>query len=189
MRNITKVKKINTKKGVVNGKPTYTAIAAITIDGKIAKHQHHFSNWTSPEDKTFLRRQLNLCDIIIVGRTTYETAKKPLSKRNCIVLTSKVKTVSVESPNLILFNPKTSNLKKFIANLKYQNIVVLGGAKTYQYCLEQKLLTDLYLTIEPISFGNGINLFSSAKPKTVKWQLNSIKPLNKSGSLLLHYSR
>ena len=29
----------------------YRAYAAVTLDGKIAKHTRHFSDWTSKEDK------------------------------------------------------------------------------------------------------------------------------------------
>lgn len=168
--------------------PRYIALAAATIDGKIAKNPQHFSNWTSPEDKIFLRRELDRSDLIIVGRNTYETARKPLSRRNCIVLTTQVKKVSVEKPNLVLLNPKTANLKTFIKNLGYQTVAVLGGARTYSYCAGRGMLDELYLTIEPISFGGGISLFADIKPKQKKWQLVSTKKLNQRGTLLLHYA-
>src|SRR6476469_2901833 len=102
--------------------PRYIALAAVTIDGKIAKNPKHFSNWTSPEDKKLLRAELDRSDVIIVGRNTYETAKKPLSKRNCIVLTSKVKTISVENEGLVFINPEMFNLKSFIKSLGYSEI-------------------------------------------------------------------
>jgi dihydrofolate reductase len=169
-------------------KPQYIALAAVTMDGKIAKNAKHFSSWTSPEDKKFMRRELGRSDVIIVGNNTYKTAIKPLSKRNCIVLTTKVKTLSVENANLVLLNPKTANLKSFIKKLGYQTVAVLGGAQTYDYCLQHGMLTDLYLTIEPITFGAGINLFNSLKSKQKNWKFVSVKKLNRSGTLLLHYT-
>jgi riboflavin biosynthesis pyrimidine reductase len=60
--------------------PKYIAIAAITLDGKIAKHSKHFSSWTSKEDKQFLHAILDACDVIIVGNSTYQMAKKPFTK-------------------------------------------------------------------------------------------------------------
>lgn len=171
-----------------NFKPHFSAIAAITIDGKIGKHDKHFSNWTSLEDKKFLRNKLDCCDVVIVGNNTYQTAKKPLSKRNCIVLTRKVKTISVENGNLVFLNPSKTNLKKFIQNLGYVNIVILGGAQTYQHCLEKSMLDDLYLTIEPLTFSDGINVFHAKSPRQRKWTLLSTRKLNKKGTLLLHYS-
>lgn len=170
-------------------RPRYIALAAITIDGKIAKNANHFSNWTSPEDKIFLRGELDRSDVIIVGNNTYKTAIKPLCKRNCIVLTTKVKTVSVENGNLVFLNPKNVNLKSFIKKLGYETVVVLGGAQTYDYCLNRGMLDDLYLTIEPISFGSGISLFNAARASQKKWRLISAKKLNRVGTILLHYRR
>src|SRR3989338_2902841 len=71
------------------------AIAATTLDGKIALERDHFSDWTSPEDKAFMRKLLDEADVIVVGNNTYKTAEKPLSRRNCIVLTSSIAAVGV----------------------------------------------------------------------------------------------
>ena len=163
----------------------YLAIAAVSLDGKIAADEKHFSNWTSPEDKTFMRALLSKCDVVIVGNSTYKTAKKPLSKRNCIVLTRSVKTSVQKAPNLLYLNTNGANLKQTIRKAGYKKIAILGGAQTYAYCLENKMLTDLYLTIEPVIFGAGIPLFAG-KYKLRKVQIISTKKLNKSGTILIH---
>lgn len=164
--------------------PKYIAIAAITIDGHIAKNSHHFSNWTSVEDKNFLHAILNTCDVIIVGNSTYKMAIKPLSKRNCIVFTRKIKNKK-NKLGLTYFDPAKQSLTQFIKKEDYKKIGILGGTQIYSYCLEKKLIDELYLTIEPISFGHGLPLFETKKQ--VGWKLKSIKKLNSRGSLLLHY--
>jgi dihydrofolate reductase len=169
--------------------PKYIAIAAVTIDGKIAKDPKHFSDWTSPEDKIFMRALLDKCDVIIVGNNTYKTAKKPLSKRNCIVFTSQVTSTLRKNDNLLYCNPKKVNLKKLIAKFKYRRVAILGGAQTYTYCLENGMLDELYLTIEPIVFGKGIDLFTSKNSLDSKFKLISVKKLNSQGSLLLRYKK
>src|SRR3989344_3938064 len=93
-------------------KQRFIAVAAVTIDGKIALHSKHFTNWTSKEDKTFLHKILDKCDVIIVGHNTYDIARKPLSKRNCIVLTSKVVRTKQVNQKLSFFNPKTVDIRK-----------------------------------------------------------------------------
>lgn len=163
------------------------AIVAISIDGKIAIHSKHFSDWTSLEDKDFLHSRLDKCDVIVVGNNTYKTAKKPLSKRNCIVLTSSVNTISKKSNNLVYCNPKNTKLLDLIS--AYKLVAVLGGTQTYTYCLENNLLNELFVTIEPLVFGRGLNIFHSEKIKTIPFQLISIKKLNDLGSLLLHYKK
>lgn len=166
-------------------RPRYLAIAAVTLDGKIAADEKHFSDWTSPEDKKFMRALLSKCDVVIVGNSTYKTAKKPLSKRNCIVLTRSVKTTKQSAPNLLYLNTKGASLKQIIKKAGYKKIAVLGGAQTYAYCLENKMLTDLYLTIEPVIFGAGIPLFAG-RYKLRKTKIVLIKKLNKSGTILIH---
>lgn len=165
--------------------PKYIAIAAITIDGRIAKDSHHFSNWTSVEDKYFLHAILDRCDVIVVGNSTYQMAKKPLSKRNCLVLSRSVDNKKINS-KLTYCNPAKESLQKIIKKNNYKTIAILGGTQIYSYCLENKLINELYLTIEPISFGYGLPIF--ATKKQIKWKLNSIKKLNNRGSILLHYS-
>lgn len=166
-------------------KTEYLAIAAVSLDGRIAAHEKHFSGWTSKEDKKFMRALLDTCDVILVGNSTYKTAKKPLSKRNCIVLTRSVKTTKQAAANLLYLNTKGASVKGTIRKLGYKRVGLLGGAQVYTYCLENGLLTDLYLTVEPVIFGNGIPLFSG-KFKMRRPKIVSIKKLNKAGSVLIH---
>jgi dihydrofolate reductase len=180
-------------------KVKYIAIAAVTIDGKIAAHKNHMSDWTSKEDKTFMRALLDKCDVVIVGNNTYRTAIKPLSKRNCIVFSKSEgrmnrKPASARasrdgSEHLMYINPAKTDVKNLIAKLKYRKVAILGGAQTYSYCLENNLLDEIYLTIEPLVFGKGINLFESKKMLNKKFKLMSIKRLNRRGSLLLKYKK
>src|SRR3989344_230321 len=170
---------------IAMAKATYIAIAAITIDGKIAKGPKHFSDWTSPEDKKFMRALLNKCDVVIVGNNTYKTAIKPLSKKNCIVLSRSENQTNQK--NRIYVNPDKTDLRKFIGGRGYKKIAILGGAQTYTYCLEHSMMDELYLTIEPIVFGRGIDLFASKNYLYSKLQLISTKKLNNQGSLLLYY--
>lgn len=168
----------------------YIAIAAITLDGKIAKHSKHFSSWTSREDKDFLHKELDKSDVIIIGNSTYKTAIKPLSKRNCIVLTRAVPPSPYEGmagERLRFCNPQKTNLKKLISDHNYKTIVILGGAQTYAYCLKNNMFDELYLTIEPIVFGQGISLFESNSIFTKHFKLLSVKKLNSRGSILLKY--
>src|SRR3989344_2203393 len=169
--------------------PKYIAIAAITLDGKIAKNTHHMSDWTSKEDKIFMRAFLDKCDVVIVGNNTYKTAIKPLSKRNCIVFSKSANKLISKSAGLLYVNPNKTSVKKLIGKLGYQKVAILGGAQTYTYCLENKMLGELYLTVEPIVFGKGIDLFASKSFLDHKFKLISIKKLNKQGRLLLRYKK
>lgn len=168
-------------------KTTIAAVAAVTLDGRIALHRSHASDWTSREDKRFLRSFLNGCDAVVVGNNTYRTARKPLSKRNCIVFTRSISGVEKRADNLLLCNPRGVNLRALLC--AYKKVAVLGGSAVYTYFLENNLLDELYLTIEPLVFGKGISLFGSSSGLLKRFQIFSIKRLNKKGSILLRYKR
>jgi dihydrofolate reductase len=91
-----------------------------------------------------------------------------------------------KSDKLLYCNPSKTDVKKFIAKLKYKKIAILGGAQTYAYCLKNNLLDELYLTIEPLVFGAGISLFGEEDLEK-KFKLEFIKKLNNKGSVLLKY--
>lgn len=165
----------------------YIAVVATSIDGRIAPEKDYPTNWTSKEDKTFLHRILDDSDLVLVGRRTYEIAKKPLSKRNCLVLTKTAKNFTKRSPNLTFANP-SQDLRRYIKDKKYKKIVVLGGMRTYSYCLQKKMLDEIYLTMEPLVFGRGLSIFNLKRWQKVNFRLISAKKLNSKGSLLLHYT-
>ncbi len=171
----------------MNNNPQYNLIVATTLDGKIARSSDHQStDWTSPEDTLFMRGLLKDADVIVVGRKTYELAK-PLQKRNCIVFTGSVETTEQKTDKYLLFNPTSASLADVITKKGYKKIAILGGAQTYNYFLEQRLITDLYLTIEPVAFGDGVSIFSSLQDNNVMFQLKESRKLNGQGTILLHY--
>jgi len=122
---------------------------------------------------------------VVFGNNTYKTAIEPLSKRNCIVLTSAVAATERKSDKLLLWNPATTTLEAVAGT--YQTVAILGGTQTYTWFLENGLLDEIYLTIEPIIFGRGLNLFESTKNLDAHFRLESTKKLNEKGSVLLHY--
>lgn len=161
------------------------AVVAVSIDGKIALSNRHFTGWTSPEDKKNLHMFLNKSNVIVVGNNTYKIAKKPLLKRNCIVLTRSISGIERHNDNLLFCNPDKINIKTILKN--YKTVAVLGGAQTYTYFLDNNLLDEIYLTIEPLIFGKGLNIFKNATNENFKFKLLSVKKLNQKGTLLLHY--
>ena len=161
------------------------AIAAITLDGKIALDAAHFSDWTSAEDKKFMRSFLDTCDVIVVGNNTYKTAEGPLGKRNCIILTSSVAATERRSDKLLLWNPTTAPFESVAG--QYKTAAILGGAKTYSYFLQNNLLDELYLTVEPIAFGRGVALFEHPVGDPAHFKLLSMEKLNENSAVLLHY--
>ncbi len=161
----------------------YTAFIASSIDGKISLVSKVMPDWTSREDWNFLQNSLSVMDAVIVGRNTYVSAKARLDKRNTYVLSSKF--TGIKKVGKVKFvNPKNVKLDEEFKN--YKKVAILGGGRVFQTMLNLNLLDDVYLTIEPLIFGRGKEMFVGGK-KIVKIKLISTKTLNKKGSLLLHY--
>ena len=170
--------------------PHYTGLAVVTIDGKIARNDSHYVDWSSREDKRFLKEELDASDVIIIGRKTFDTLRKRSRKisrsRRYIVLTHRVKKI-IEHNNVLYCNTDTVSLDGIIRERKYRRVSVLGGAHVYQAMLKMGLLNEFYITIEPIVFGRGISLLPDSTVKRT-WKLASARRLNRSGTLLLHYN-
>ncbi|NUM25308.1 MAG: dihydrofolate reductase family protein [Candidatus Buchananbacteria bacterium] len=174
-------------------KPRYQAVVVVTIDGKIAKHANHNVNWSSPEDKRFLHQKIKESDVIIIGRKTFEVAKKALTKkefitRNYIVLTRSVKNSRRLDGQTLLVNPSKVDINQMIIDLGCTKVCILGGTKTYGLMLRMNLIDDLFITIEPMVFGSGQGIFDFVGT-TRRFILKSIKSLNKEGTILLHYQK
>ena len=162
----------------------YVAYIASSIDGRIAKHSLDNLSWTSTEDWQFLQNSLKKFDAVIVGHNTYRVAKKNLDKRNAIVLTNK-KLKSFGSVKFL--KPEKHSIKRYLMNNQYKRVAILGGPRVYDFCLKNKMFDEIFVTIEPYIFTNGIPMFTGEKFKRYNFLLKSIKKLNKKGTLLLHY--
>ncbi|OGI68164.1 hypothetical protein A3A05_01130 [Candidatus Nomurabacteria bacterium RIFCSPLOWO2_01_FULL_41_12] len=167
-------------------KVIYTAYVATSIDGRIAESHQSGIDWTSKEDWNFFQKSLNKMDAVIVGHNTYKVSKDRLKRRNTIVLTSKINKLKTQD-KIVFFNPKNSSLEKFLSSKGYKNIAVLGGGKVYDFCLSNKMLDELFVTIEPYVFTNGVPMFSGIRFRKYKFSLVTVKRLNKTGTLLLKY--
>ncbi len=136
-------------------------MAAISIDGKIAKNKNQKStDWTSKQDKKIFVQTTKQAGVVIMGRKTYETIGKPLKQRLNIILTKNPKKYK-NIPNQLEFHNKTpAQIIKYLEQKNYNTAVVCGGSQIYSEFLQQNLVNELYLTIEPKIFGKGINLFA-----------------------------
>ncbi|MFH0818576.1 MAG: dihydrofolate reductase [Patescibacteria group bacterium] len=163
----------------------YILLAAISLDGKIAQSKKQASNWTSLEDKKHLKNVLDKCDVCIIGNNTYKISQKALAKRNCIVLTKKIKDIKVSNNNCAYINPQKLNVQKYIKQKQYSIICILGGTQVYNWALENNFIDEMYLTIEPVIFGQGLSLIDLKLINPAKFKIFQVKKLNPAGSLLL----
>ena len=164
-------------------KPRYIAFVAASLDGRISLSSKHPPHWTSKEDWDFFQKSLARVDAVVVGRDTYQSVAERLRKRNTFVLSSRPKTLTRRG-TVTFVNPAKVNLSKLLE--RHKSIAVLGGGTVYRFMLENKLLDEIFVTVEPFIFGRGKEMFVGGI-RTARVKLLSAKRLNRNGTLLLHY--
>jgi len=168
--------------------PGIRVIKGLFRVGFIARYPGHASDWTSKEDHEHLQEMEDKSDVLLLAKKTYEVAKENLAKRNCLILTRSTEGIEEARENEVYINPQKADLEKYIGEKGYIEVCILGGRGAYSFALEKNLIDDIYITIEPIMFGEGICAFSK-KIETRNFELIKTKNLNENGSLLLHYRK
>jgi dihydrofolate reductase len=94
-----------------------------------------------------------------MGLTTYQTIGRPLPGRLNVVLTPEPeKETSI--PGSLEYT--SQNLKELLENLEKRNFfeaIIGGGATINGLFLKENLVDEIWLTVEPKIFGEGLNLF------------------------------
>ncbi len=163
-------------------------IAAITINGKIAKYKGHTVDWTSKKDKQFFRDETKKAGVVIFGSTTYRAIGRPMPDRLNIVMTRNLVSFSDQwKKGLLEFTNESPNV--IVASLKkhgFKSMVIGGGSEIYSLFLQNGLIDEIYLTVAPRIFGKGVNLFSEIDIADLKLELFDVSRLDQ-GEVLLKY--
>ena len=112
-------------------------IAAVTVDGFLARHCNETTKWT--KDLHLFKKQTK-GHSVIMGSNTFNTLSNELTERKVIVTTRK------------------DNPKEIIKGISSKKCFIAGGGKTNSRFYS--FLTHLYITPHPYIFGDGVKLFS-----------------------------
>ena len=160
-------------------------IMAESLDGSIAYDQNHSANWTSKEDKKFFVEETKKAGVIIFGHNTFKTfGSKPLLGRLNIVLT---RSQSDEDIDGLLEYKTIENPKKLLKELEdrgYDKVFIGGGSAINSVFLDNELVDELWINIEPKIFGTGMRILSDKK-RDINLVLKSVNKSNQT--VLLKY--
>jgi dihydrofolate reductase len=161
-------------------------IAAVSLDGKMARHAAHLSDWTSPEDKRLFREETRRAGVIILGHNTFKTLARPLPGRLHIVLTH-TPGAQPNVPGVVEYTaaPPAAGVAD-LAERGYASAALVGGAQINALFLAADLVDELWLTVEPVIFGAGIGVFSGLVFDR-RARLISLTPLN-ANTFVARYS-
>ena len=171
------------QKRVCSHKTRFVAFVATSVDGRISLATRTLPDWISKEDERFFQNSLSRVDAVIVGRNTYRAAAARLRARTTFVFSNHLKTVQRRG-TVTFVNPAHIDFTELFR--QYKTVAVLGGGAVYHALLERNLLDEIYITIEPLIFGRGNAMFIGCV-RTKRLRLLSVRRLNRTGTLLLHY--
>ena len=98
---------------------------------------------------------------------------KQISKKKHYSFTSRVVKPKIIG-SVVFFKPEIFKYFRFLKVQNVKNVAILGGPKVYNFFLEHKMLDELYVTIEPYIFSDGVPMFSG-KFREVRLSLQSVK--------------
>ena len=157
---------------------------AISVNGMIARENDDTSFVSKIEWKSF-RNMVQKTGNIIVGRRTYEIMKNS----NELAKIKKIKLVVVShkkiKDNDIVFVKTPRYSIEILEKCGFKTALVAGGGNLSSSFMKENLVDEIYLDIEPVAIGNGIQLFSDSKFEK-KLKLLSTKKLSYH-EIQLHY--
>lgn len=156
---------------------------AISTDGFIAKSNGD-SDWVSPADEKLFTSRILEAGCLVVGRKTFEQYRGsiyPVEGVLNILLTSK----QIQYPNVLTATSPQAAVE--LANKKgCYGILVAGGGKTSAAFLDANLIDEIYFSVYPLIFGQGIKPFEGQAFEK-KLELIGSKNLE-DGLVELHYN-
>lgn len=163
-----------------------------SIDGRSTRGRETDTHiWTSVEDQKHFVKVIENAKLIIMGSTTYEAARDSLQhkkgRRRVIITRNPSKYENEKISGQLEFT--NENAKELIMRLEkegYKEGFLVGGAHTNTQFFEEKLVTEIWQTLEPkiLGIGNGI---VGDEQVNVTLELLSVEKLNNKGTLLLKY--
>lgn len=167
-----------------------------SLDGKLTKWTgNNIYEWSSVEDFKNFQKIKRINNLLVMGSGTFDKVKdiekaglRAEKERFRVILTQNPKKYQkFFVPGQLEFSNETpKTLITRFKKLGYKQLLLVSGGKVATSFFKEKLIDELWLTIEPKIFGIGEPLVQAEK-FNISLQLISIKKLNKQGSLFLKY--
>jgi len=155
---------------------------AMTADGKIAKTSDHFPDWTSKEDKKYFFETTKKHGVVMMGEKTFFTFPKPLADRLNVVFTEQKDPPKIKNVKWVSGEPE--KVLGELENMGYKSAILGGGTYLNTQFLRKKLIDEIWLTIEPKIFGDGLGIFGGDFDQNLK--LLSVEKINEN-SVVVKY--
>lgn len=163
---------------------------ATTINGYIAKEDDDAS-WVTATEWSSFSGTIKANGNMVIGRRTYEIMLKNdefnragLNEIKTVVLTNNT-SLKIHNPKFISVATSPREAVDILCKQDFETIMVCGGGKLNSSFMKEGLIDEIYLDVEPIVFGRGIQLFLPEEFE-FKLQLLEVNKLS-DNTIQLHY--
>lgn len=165
-------------------------VVVTSLDGKTTKwNLPDVHDLSSKEDQEYFFSTLAKNNLVIMGRKTFEVAKPDIyknPKKLRVVITKNPKKYKDVEGRLQFTSKQPEEILSDLEKKGFKQAMLVGGAEINGLFFKEKLVTEVWTTIEPKIFGTG-NGLTAAQNLDVKLKLISSEKLNQNGTLLLKY--
>ncbi|MBF0467302.1 MAG: dihydrofolate reductase [Desulfamplus sp.] len=178
-------------------------VMAMTLDGKIARHSMEPVNWTGKADKRKFVKITKEAGAVIMGSTTFDTIGKILPDRKNIVMTRNPIRLAIDSNHsgtvqnlnrnsrttgngILEFTDKSpEEILKSLEKEGFESAALIGGSIINGLFAKENLIDEVYITLVPKLFGQGLSLF--AADFDINLELSEMEKIDEN-SILLKYN-
>lgn len=144
-------------------------MAVMSLDGCLTRHDEEGTAFASAADQQFFRQALRTFDCAVLGGGGYRAARNSIlasltAQHLRIVLTRAPGRYRRDArPGMLEFRAEDPGpVVRDLTERGYARCAILGGARLMSGCLRDRLLDELWITVEPVAFGEGHRLIQGA---------------------------
>lgn len=177
--------------------PQFTLTVATSRDGFISRTTDEPpQEWASAEEQALFFRDVEAADWAIMGRNTHLAADKP-HRRRIIFSTTRQ---GWQRPTQLWLDPEgnaPADLAEMVSPVRpLENGLILGGTRVHDWFLAHDAIDKVHLTIEPVTFGDGLPIFTGQTKRDAAQVFRELgflatgdQILNESGTRYLEFTR
>ena len=162
-----------------------------SLDGKVTKWgEPNVRLWSSHQDQDYYKKVWSESRLIVMGSATFNADTfNPSPGHQILVMTSHPdRYKSLEIPGQMEFTNETPvELSSRFAIKGLPQMLVVGGPHIATSFLQEQLIDELWLTIEPKIFGMGGNFATDTK-LDINLRLIQSEKVNDQGTLITKYA-
>jgi len=159
----------------------------MSADGIVAERavQNSFE-WSSSGDKKQFISRIQEIGTVLMGSNTYRSiGQSPYEGVKHLVLTHHPQQFD-KYQNLEFLQGSVSDICKYLQKNNIKHLALLGGPNVNSQFFEEKCVNEVFLTIEPLILGKGMNMVEYI-PEPVHLELEKMTMLENNNSSLFHY--